>query len=253
MENEVQNQLTKKERKELKRQEKRSEQGRERRKKTVRRIVSWFIAIVLIGLGGWGIMRLAESPSNGGTVQSGDIPAVSASDHTKGNPDAALTLVEYSDFQCPACGGFYPVLKQISDELGANLRFVYRNFPLRSIHKNAQLAAQAAEAASLQGKFWEMHDKVFETQDEWKNLSGSKAEDTFIGYAEGLGLSVEQFRSDINSSVVTNRVNADYDAGVSAGINSTPTFYLNGKKVDQNSYQSYDEFKQIIVNAIVSQ
>lgn len=162
-------------------------------------------------------------------------------DHKKGNSEAKVALVEYSDFQCPACGVYYPIVKKLVDEYGDKIEFTYKNFPLRNIHKNADLAARAAEAAGMQGKFWEMHDMLFENQKDW---SEKEAGSIFNNYAKKIGLNVDQFKKDIASEDVKAKVQNDFDGGVSSGVNYTPSFFVNGKKV--NNPRSYDEFKNLI-------
>ena len=123
---------------------------------------------------------------------------------------------------------------------------MYRHFPLSQVHSNADTAARASEAAGNQGKFWEMHDKLFETQKTWSNQGN--AEDIFAGYAEGLGLDVERFRNDIDSKEVKDRVRDDSQSGVRAGINSTPTFFINGEQIVNP--RNLDEFRNVILEAL---
>jgi protein-disulfide isomerase len=168
---------------------------------------------------------------------------------TKGNPEAKIVLEEYSDFQCPACGAYDPIIKQLTREFGSNIQFTYRHFPLRQIHTNADLAARAAEAAGMQGKFWEMHDTLFEHQKEWSN-SGNAKED-FVNYAQKLGLDAKRFISDLDSKEVKEKVDSDQKSGERLGVNSTPTFLLNGEEI-QNP-RSYEEFKNLLQNVITQQ
>ncbi len=172
--------------------------------------------------------------------------SITAQDHVRGNPMSRITLVEYSDFQCPACGAYYPLLKQLDGEYGNRIQTVYRNFPLVQIHKHALLAAQAAEAAGKQGKFYEMHDLLFEHQTEWPEAANVK--DTLLSYADQLKLDRAQFEKDLNSSDVQGKIDADQKSGNRSGIQGTPTFFLNGVKID--SPRSYDEFKQTIDKAL---
>lgn len=147
-------------------------------------------------------------------------------------------LIEYSDLQCPACKGFHDILKTFEPK---NVTLVFRHFPLYSIHKNAMTAAYAAEAAGLQGKFWEMVDVQFSKQSEWSILSNPK--DYFVNVAKSLKLDTEKFKKDMDSEIVKNKVQADLTEGESIGINATPTFFLNGKKVNVNTF---DEFKNLL-------
>lgn len=147
-----------------------------------------------------------------------------------GKADAPNTLVEFGDYQCPACGAAHPILKEMVN--GANkdkIRIVFRNFPL-SQHKNAYPSAQAAEAAAKQGKFAEMHDKLYETQNSWSAEADPKS--TFIQYAKDLGLDVKKFESDYDDPILKERIKIDTKDGNDLGVNSTPTFYLNGEKFE---------------------
>jgi protein-disulfide isomerase len=152
-------------------------------------------------------------------------PPVNAKDHTAGPDDAPVTLVEYGDYECPHCGRAHPIVKRTQRELGSQLRFVFRNFPLAEAHPHARLAAQAAEAAGAQGKFWEMHDTLFEHQD------ALEVED-LVGYAESLGLDIERFTRDLEAGTFEKRVRDDFRSGVKSGVNGTPTFFMNGARYD---------------------
>ncbi len=173
--------------------------------------------------------------------------AISPNDWIKGKKEAKNTLIEYSDFQCPACGLYYPLLKQLSREFGENMMFVYRHFPLQQ-HKNAKPAAYASEAAGKQDKFWEMHDLIFENQDEWSAKSDDKAKEIFIKYAGSLNLNIEKFKNDLNLEEINKKVESDFQSGLKLKVNATPTFFLNGEKL-QNP-RSYDELKNIIQQTI---
>jgi protein-disulfide isomerase len=144
--------------------------------------------------------------------------------------------VEYSDFQCPACRAVAPAVAELVENFGEQFVLEYRHFPLRQIHPNAQMAAQAAEAAAMQGKFWEMHDLMFEKQTEWSQ--SFNPERFFRGYAEDLGMNVDRFRFDLESDEVKNRVNADADEAAALGIPGTPGFVYNGEVIDVNTFIS---------------
>ncbi len=155
--------------------------------------------------------------------------------HYTGAVDASVTLVEFGDFQCPACGQAEPVVQQLRQEYGDKLKFVYRNFPL-SFHQHAQLAAQAAEAAGLQGKFWEMHDQLFVTQSDWSAVTDPTSQ--FKDMAKQLGLDEQKFADDLFSQTVQDIVRADQRDGEALGVTGTPSFYLNGDKQDSWAYAS---------------
>ncbi len=151
--------------------------------------------------------------------------SISARDHAEGPADAPLTLVEYGDYQCPYCGAAYPVVKRLQKTLGKKLRFVFRNFPLTQVHPYALIAAKAAEAAALQGKFWEMHELLFEEQRLLKP-------DIVPSWAKRIGLNLEQFENDIEQGVVEKRIGEDRQSGIRSGVNGTPTFFVNGTRYD---------------------
>lgn len=198
-----------------------------------------------LGLMVWGLARLGAKPAAvtaGGTLQD----PVTANDHAEGSVLAKNILVEYSDFQCPACALYYPLVKQIASTYGGRLLIVYRYFPLASIHQNADISARAAEAAARQGKFWEMHNLLFERQKDWSGSSDPT--NIFNGYAAELGLNKDQFMADLNSAAVRARVRTDFESGERANVDATPTFYLNGKKL--TNLQNYGDLEQDIKDAL---
>lgn len=173
-------------------------------------------------------------------------PVVAADDHIKGATSSPVVLVEYLDFECEACGAYYPVVKQMEEEFGDRITFVVRYFPLPG-HRNGLPAALAAEAAGRQGKFWEMHDLMFTRQAEWGEKQVATPE-VFEGFAQELGLDMEKFRTDTASSEVRARVERDINEGRAAGAQSTPTFFLNGSKI-QNP-QSPEAFRALLQAAL---
>lgn len=144
-------------------------------------------------------------------------------DHILGPDSAPATMVEYGDFECPYCGMAHPIVKELIDRLGPQMRFVFRHFPLIQVHPHAEIAAEAAEAAGAQGKFWEMHDMLFENQD-------ALDPDDLIGYAVELGLDQPRFISELASHVHAPRVLEDLTSGARSGVQGTPTFFINGEK-----------------------
>jgi len=146
-------------------------------------------------------------------------------DHVRGPSNAPVTLVEYGDYECPHCGRAYPIVKAVQGRVGNELRFVFRNFPLRESHPHAQRAAESAEAAGAQGRFWEMHDRLFERQ-------FALDDEYLIEYAGDLGLDVERFRAELVGRVYEPRVREDFRSGVRSGVNGTPTFFINGVRYD---------------------
>jgi protein-disulfide isomerase len=150
-------------------------------------------------------------------------PPVSERDHVIGPRTAPVTLVEYGDFECPYCGAAHPVVKEVQRRLANGLRFAFRHFPLTRVHPHAEHAAEAAEAAGAQGKFWEMHDLLFEHQNALED------EDLLL-YAAFLGLDMDRFASELELGVHAPRVRDDFLSGVRSGVNGTPTFFINGRR-----------------------
>lgn len=197
-------------------------------------VVLGALTVVLIGGSIWYSSTVTEDNNVGIVV----------TEHIKGNPDATVVLTEFSDFQCPACGAFHPVIQDLLANYGDHVRFEYKHFPL-PIHTLAQAAARAAEAAGQQGKFFEYHDVLFEKQSEWSispNPNGA-----FVSYATALGLDEETFRRHFNSSVLRDRVRDDLNEARDRGLTGTPTFFLNGERMQ---FQTYQEFVEQVVSKI---
>ena len=146
-------------------------------------------------------------------------------DHSHGPANAAATLVEYGDFECPHCRRAYPIVKDVQSRLGARLRFVFRNFPLTQLHEHAEHAAEVAEAAATQGKFWEMHNRLFERQ-------FAMEDDHLIEYAAELGLDAARVARELAAHTYKPKVRDDFMSGVRSGVNGTPTFFVNGVRHD---------------------
>lgn len=236
--------LTKQERRKLRRQEKIKGQQQKRSKLIYRHMALWMVVALIVGGGIFGMIKLASRPSQdaGPAITAA---AVSTEDWVKGNQDTKVVLIEYSDFQCPACAFYYPILKKFTEEFGDKMAIAYRHFPL-PIHQNAKSAAYAAEAAGRQGKFWEMHDLVFDNQKDWKDQRS--ANEVFVNYAQTLNLNLDQFKTDFASKEIKRKVEDGYKNNVQLGLNSTPTFFLNGKKLANP--RNYEEFRSIILQAI---
>lgn len=208
-------------------------------------ILIYAISILITFILLFGVYKLINQP-----VQT-DFPQtkkLKANDHIKWSPAKKNILVEYSDFQCPSCKNVHDILKSFEASSSADfditkkVTLVFRNFPLFQIHDKAYLSAYAAEAAGIQGKFWEMSDLLFNNQQSW-SASGDPQKEYFIDYAKELQIDVDWFIKDINSSEVKNWVSQDLLEAEQIGIDSTPTFFLNGKKVDVSSF---DELKNLL-------
>src|SRR5258708_887085 len=150
---------------------------------------------------------------------------VGAADHAQGPVDAPVTLVEYGDYECSHCGRAYPIVQEVQRRLGSTLRFVFRNFPLNESHPHAEHAAEAAEAAGAHGRFWEMHDTLFEHQQ-------ALLDHNLVGYATAVGLDATVFESELRAHTHKARVREDFTSGVRSGVNGTPTFFINGVRFD---------------------
>lgn len=195
-------------------------------------------------------LLLGKTSSSNNSNQSPKADAsllVRKNSHMTASESAKVTVVEFGDYQCPACKAAYPITKEMLRDYGSKVDFVFRNFPL-SQHQNAQIAAEAAEAAGAQGKFWEMHDRLYETQDIW--AESSTPLDIFIKYAGELGLNTDKFKSDVEKNAYSSIINSDQNDGLGLGINSTPTFFVNGKKIE--GVPAYSDLKAPIDSALSS-
>lgn len=170
---------------------------------------------------------------------------ISNTDHIRGAVDGTVTLVEFGDFQCPACGSYDPLVRQAVEDNKTIVKFVYKHFPLVQIHQNALLGAKASEAAGLQGKFWEMHDMLYDKQPEWS--TGINARDIIMNYASVLKLDTKKFADDLNSKAIEEKILAELKEGTALDVQGTPTFFLNGKKIDNPS--SLEAFDKLIREA----
>jgi protein-disulfide isomerase len=203
--------------------------------------VGWIIfSVVVVGLlGGLIIWTRVTNPSvDVSNIDSNQVLAASAesgniADHVDGKADSKVILVEYGDYQCPSCGGAYPNVNTLMDEYGDRIALVFRNFPLTSIHPNAKAAAAAAESAGLQGKYWEMHNILYENQNSWSSLDTSKRTDAFVAYADRLDIDINKFKTDLSSDSVNSKITFDMELGKAKNASATPTFFLNGEKLDE--------------------
>lgn len=197
--------------------------------------VAIFIIIVILGM-----VKAVDNtrPINTDFVDLG----VSETDWVRGNINASVVMVEYADFECPACGVYHSLVKELKTKYEDDIAIVFRHFPLSQIHKNAFLAAQASEAAGIQGKFWEMHDMIFENQNTWSALDNAR--DLFIGYAKELDLDELKFISDLDNQEIKEKISESYSFGSKIGVNSTPSFFINGKKI--TNPRSLEEFESLI-------
>lgn len=207
-----------------------------------KRILTWTGFVVIIGLIIWGMVAASNKAERESSMVA-PIDAVTSSDWVKGNTSSTVVLIEYSDFQCPACASYMPLVEKVFAENSSRMMIVSRHFPLTQ-HPNAIPAAKASEASGAQGKFWEMHDMLFTKQADWAGSKDAKV--IFTGYAEKLGLDMAKFATDYESKETSDKIALSLKSGLKAGVVSTPTFYLNGKKIQP---KNYDEFKILIDQA----
>jgi protein-disulfide isomerase len=217
-----------------------------------RRFLTILGVIVVIIIGAF-VISSKSSDSSGGTSSSAQ-----PTNHVEGKGQKGVKLVEYGDYECPICEIYFQPMKQVEAQFDNDITFQFRNLPLVSIHPNAFAAARAAEAASLQGKFWEMHDMLYQNQSDW--VQSQSVQTIFTGYAKTLGLNVSKFNSDYASSKVNDAINADLNAFAKTGQDmATPTFYLDGKYLPnaeladaQTGQPSIDKISQVLNNAIAA-
>jgi len=219
-------------------------QERRESKTRLAKIRNWAITLIIIG----GIIYLlslsvGSSPSDVDT----SLTTPSAQDQVKGTfAEGKPVLIEYSDFQCPACGAFYPSVEEMLAEFGDDIVFVYRHFPLGQ-HIHAPITAIAAEAAGRQGAFWDMYNLIFQNQATWSNLTGPDVRASLLSYAEEIGLDMTQFEADLDDDVLANKVSGDYRGGIRNKVNSTPTFFLNGERLNMSAFT---DLRDNVANAV---
>lgn len=204
------------------------------------------VIVVVIVAALIGVFSLTSKKDQESSNQKEGSAQAAASEHVVGEGTTGVTLVEYGDFQCPACKSYYPLVKQVKEEYGDKIKFQFRHFPLTQIHQNAMIASRAAEAAGMQDKFFEMHDLLYDNQDTWAQSPDPTA--TFVSYAQQLNLDVEKFKTDMRSKEVADIINADVKAAQALGATSTPTFVINGKRIEENP-RSVEDFKKLIDEA----
>jgi protein-disulfide isomerase len=217
-------------------------------------LVAVVVAVVLMSRADSNSNTTAQSNTvanaNNGAMLPARTPLPGAPNpHARGGENASVTLEEFSDFQCPACGGLDPGLRKISKDYGDRVRWVFRNFPL-AMHKYSFIAARAAEAGGAQGKFWEMHDAIYDHQDEWKDAPEPR--DFFNTYAAQLGLNVEKFKADLERQDLADRIKQDYDRGISLNVRGTPTIYINGRELMPGKLPTEQDIRRELDAALAS-
>jgi protein-disulfide isomerase len=230
-------------------------------KATIWFIVGFIVVVtagaIIAGAYSSGTASSSNSNTASSTFVATTVPAITASDWSEGNPDAKVSLIEYGDFECPACGEYSPIVEQVVQNYSSTVRFVFRNFPLYTIHPFAGISAQAAEAAGLEGgvaKYWAMNDLLYSKQSEW-SLDASIApvdlvNKYFDGYAQSIGLDVNTFNNDINATSVMQKIQTDVNGGNAAQIDHTPTFFVNLKQIPNPT--SAADFESVLNAALAS-
>lgn len=214
---------------------------------------TWIIFIVIcVAILGGLVFLSRQDQVNVTNVDQGKLVAASSSngniaDHTLGNRDSKNVLIEYGDFECPGCQSAHPKIKEVVEAYNDKLVFIFRNNPLTSIHPNARAGAAAAEAAGLQGKYWEMHDLLYDKQAEWSKSSVDKRVDILVGYARQIGVKdIEKFKSDMESKPVSDKINFDLALGKKVPVSGTPTILINGKLIENTTWNDIDKFKKAV-------
>lgn len=209
-----------------------------------------FIIIVVILLGGLIILsnqnKIDVSKVNTSTIQPARPSSGNIADHVFGNAASKVILIEYGDFQCPGCGSVYPTLKTLSEKYQNQIAFVFRNFPLTTLHPNARAAAATAEAAGLQGKYWQMHNQLYETQSTWEGASIDERTSIFLSYAKQLGLNTDTYNKDLAGTAINQKISFDQALGDKDNVTGTPSLYLDGKVVSQDVWADETKFDQAI-------
>lgn len=215
---------------------------------------AWLIfTIVVAGIMG-GLVYNSKNDPNRVDVSKVDVTKVQSAnedngniaDHIYGKKDSNVVLIEYGDFQCPACANENPKIMKIAEDYKDKITFIFRNFPLTLIHANAKAAASAAEAAGLQNKYWEMHEILYKNQTKWESLSGEERTKAFVTYAEELKVDVEKFKSDMALESVNKKINFDTALGKKINLNGTPSFVLNGQNLSNEIWSDEAKFRKEI-------
>lgn len=214
-----------------------------------------FVAVCVVVLGGLvalsrgnqiDVSKVDETKVIAASAANGNI-----ADHVFGATNGKATLIEYGDFQCPACGSAFPNIKELKTEFKDQLTFIFRNLPLTSMHPNARAGAAAAEAAGLQGKYWEMHDLLYENQNDWGNSPSDQRLSKFESYAVQIGIKdMGKFKTDMSGKNVSDKINFDMALAKKIGASATPTLLLDGKKIESDIWSDKAKFKTEIENAL---
>ena len=240
--------MSKSERREARIEERREREAFDRSSRENSKRMKWIVIFAVLAVVVYGIIKANDGPKRvDGPGDEVVALFLTEDEWIKGNPQAPNVLVEYSDFQCPACRAYHSSVQRLADAFPDELQIVYRHFPLKQTHPNAQLAGQAAEAAGMQGKFWEMHDELFDNQNQWSNERDPQ--DRFVAYATTIELDVDRFIKDLKSKDARRGVDDDFATGLRASVNSTPSFFLNGQLIRPST--DYESFRALIKSSFI--
>lgn len=215
-----------------------------------------FVAVVVVLFGGLvvfsqrnkvDVSSINDSKIIGASDANGNI-----ADHIFGKKDSKVVLVEYGDFQCPGCASAHVDVKAVTEKYADKIAFVFRNFPLSSIHPNARAASAAAEAAGLDGKYWQMHNKIYDNQEDWSKASASERTMVFGAYAKQFGMNEKTFTKILEDETtrINKKIAFDQALGRKAGVSGTPTFFINGKKLNEDQFSSKEALEKTILEAL---
>jgi protein-disulfide isomerase len=220
-------------------------------KKSLPILIIIVVLLVAVGGGMWLMQPASNAPTSQTNSQTNARPSATRSDaddappaHVRGQQNAPVVIEEFADFQCPTCANMHTVVKQLVDKYPTQVAVAFRNFPLREMHKHAAEAARAAEAAGAQGKFWEMHDLLYDKQKEWEVPDDARS--LFMQYAQSLNLDMQKFTSDMDSSILAMRIVADERRGFALGIHATPTFFINGRELSFDESNTLDKLSAAV-------
>jgi protein-disulfide isomerase len=226
-------------------------------KATVWFIVGFIVLVTAVAIIAGAYSSGTSSNTASSTFVATAAPAITPADWSEGNPNAKVSLIEYGDFECPACGEYYPLVEQLVQNYSSTVQFVFRNFPLYTVHPFAGISAQAAEAAGLEGgtaKYWAMNDLLYTKQSEWSTnsaLTPTQVTSQYLdGYAQSIGLDVNTFNNDMNATSVMQKIQTDVDGGNTAQIDHTPTFFVNLEQIPNPT--SLSDFEATLNAAVAS-
>lgn len=239
---ENQQKLTKAQKRELRKIEWQQEAVKAQKMQQYKKIGLWTGVGVVIVLAILGLAFVVNSPSSSSTTSGITVPAKADKEFSKGDPKSKVTLIEYGDFQCPACAQYHPMVKKLLEEEGNKLHFVYRYFPLINAHQNARISAQAGYAAYKEGKFWEMFDVLYENQNDWAQAIDPQS--VFVSYAQKIGLNTNKFLTDLKLNETSKFIDDSLNAATTLGLQSTPSFFINGQKIENPN--TYEDFKKLV-------